>query len=224
MEVVTVRTLGSILAAIEIRADFSMVERRPQSIGTGLHLAVAAAGAQVLVCGGKGVTAEATIVLNEDSQLSELIGQNFATGTARFVGLEIDESGLWARPTWPGVVQTGDVVRAIPDGLIDKTGPFPRVPDGLPDAPDNHELRFSPTYEARAERLWDVIDQLGYRPSLEWAGSEDGEAIVARSDDDTVLVVIDLEDPDQQQTIDVLIQSRGLVRWLELELAGRPLE
>lgn len=224
MEVVAVRTPGSVLAALEIRADLSMVERRPQTIGGGLSLAVASAGTEVLLTATAARDAEAMIILRDDSELPGFASSGFAVGTARFQAVEFDESGLWAKPIRHGVVQAGDVVRIISGSLDSKGKPFPRIPDGLPDAPENRERRFTPAYEARAESLWKGIAGLGYEPSFEWAGSEDGEAIVARGDDDTVLVVIDLEDPGQQQMIDLLTSGGDLTEWLKDELAGRPTE
>lgn len=224
MEVVAVRTPGSVLAALEIRADLSMVERRPQTIGGGLSLAVASAGTEVLLTATAARDAEAMIILRDDSELPDFASSGFAVGTARFQAVEFDESGLWAKPIRHGVVQAGDVVRIITGSLDNNGKPFPRIPDGLPDAPENREERFTSAYEARAESLWKGIVGLGYRPSFEWAGSEDGEAIVARGDDDTVVIVIDLEDPGQQQMIDLLTSGGDLTEWLKDELAGRPTE
>lgn len=224
MEVVSVRTPDSTLAALEIRVDFSMVERRAQTIGAGLSLAVASAGTEVLFSDRPSQEAEATVVIKDDSRLLDLVGRSFAVGTSRFDGVEIDEFGLWALPTQHGVVQVGDVLRLIPERSDEARGPFPRVPDGLPDAPENVEKRFSPRYEERVERLWRAITELGCRPSLEWAGSEDGEAIVGRGKDDRVLIVIDLEDVDQQQTIDRLHGSGQLHSWLSETLKHDPLD
>ncbi|WP_182353637.1 hypothetical protein [Flaviflexus huanghaiensis] len=224
MEVVSVHTPGSDLAALEIRADFSMVERRPQTIGAGLSLAVASAGTEVLFTDRVTREAEAAVVVKDDSHLIDLVGMSFAVGTARFDGVEIDELGLWALPTQQGVVQAGDVLRPIPHRIEDSQGPFPRVPDGLPDAPENVEKRFSPPYEERAERLWQAIVDLGCRPSLEWAGSEDGEAIVGRGADDRVRIVIDLEDQAQQQAIDELYSRGALSEWLSETLKNDPLD
>lgn len=221
MEVVAVRTPGSMLAALEIREDFSMVERRVRTLAGGLSLAVASAGSEVLLSDRASPEAEATIILADDTQLLAMVGADFAVGTARFTGVEIDENGLWALPTRHGVIQAGDVVRIIP-APITSTGPFPRTPDGLPDAEGNEEKRFSAPYEARAEQLWHAIADLGCRPSLEWAGSEDGEAMVGRAADDSVLLVIDLEDPAQQRAIDALIDSGELSRWLMDEFASGP--
>lgn len=221
VEVICVRTPGSVLAALEIREDFSMIERRAQSPGRGLSLAVASAGSDVLLSNRISDEAEATILLDDDSRILHLVGVPFAVGTARLTGLEIDEFGLWARPIQHGIIQTGDVVRAIPHEAGNKKGPFPRMPDGLPDAPHNGEERFSAPYEKRAEHLWEAMIAAGCQPSFEWAGTEDGEALVGRDGSDSVLLVIDLEDPTQQNAIDTLIATGDLASWITEELQGR---
>lgn len=84
------------------------------------------------------------------------------------------------------------------------TIPFPRDDDSLGHAwgvqNDRPELiweRFSPSYETQAEALWKCLEDRGLAPSLDWAGSEDGEAIIGRNPAGDIVILFHLEDPDQ---------------------------
>ena len=63
------------------------------------------------------------------------------------------------------------------------------------------------------------MTDLGFLPTIEWAGSEDGEAIVARGKDRKALLIVDLEDPKQQKTMDLLIAEDGLAFWIREQIA-----
>ena len=88
--------------------------------------------------------------------------------------------------------------------------PFPRTPDGKPHAwglkgkvPAEIWERFSPAYEAQARTVWSAFAALGYDPALEWAGSEDGEAIIGREARPrprrtaSIVVLFHLENPQE---------------------------
>lgn len=82
--------------------------------------------------------------------------------------------------------------------------PFPRIDDGLGHAwglrgqhPQEVWERFSEQYETQAEALWTCFEKLGFEPALDWAGSEDGEAIIGRNSEGEIIVIYHLEDPDQ---------------------------
>ena len=82
--------------------------------------------------------------------------------------------------------------------------PFPRAHDDLPhawglDGPEPQELweRFSPAYEAQAEAMWHALAAAGLSPSLDWAGSEDGEGIIGSDEEGEAVVAWHLEDPSE---------------------------
>lgn len=98
--------------------------------------------------------------------------------------------------------------------------PFPRAKDDLPHAWGPEGGRFTPEYEQRAERLWDVLVELGLRPELVWAGSEDGEAIVAYpADDSDIAWLLHLEDPESQKTADRHLADGDAAAWIRSSLA-----
>jgi len=79
---------------------------------------------------------------------------------------------------------------------------FPRPFDGLPrawqmdtDEPVEVWDRGSAAYEEQAAALWDEFARRGWQPALEWAGSEDGEAIIGRDTDGSIVCLVHLEDP-----------------------------
>lgn len=84
------------------------------------------------------------------------------------------------------------------------SSPFPRVPDDQPDAWGGEDVRFTPSYEARAQALWDILTDLDLSPQLMWAGSEDGEALVATRGTEIVWLV-HLEDPREQERLDRML-------------------
>ncbi|WP_439271085.1 hypothetical protein [Pseudochrobactrum sp. HB0163] len=85
---------------------------------------------------------------------------------------------------------------------MDNNCVFPRSDDGKGWAwglkaaqPTEVWERFSPAYEAQAELLLAALALLWPDVTLDWAGSEDGEAAVARAADGTVKFCYHLEDP-----------------------------
>lgn len=101
--------------------------------------------------------------------------------------------------------------------------PFPRSPDDKPHAwglmhsvPTEIWERFSPTYEAQAEAIWDAFRQRGLDPALEWAGSEDGEAIIGRKPlarpgrEAEILVLFHLENPEEAQRLQAALAAGRL--------------
>ncbi|AZQ75944.1 hypothetical protein EJ997_00020 [Flaviflexus ciconiae] len=98
MKVVAVRTPGSVLSALEIRGDLSMVERRSSTMGSGLSVAVASARSEiVLSCRSHG-DQPATIVTAPTDNPTSLDGQILAIGTTRFKAVEVDGDRLWMKP------------------------------------------------------------------------------------------------------------------------------
>lgn len=102
------------------------------------------------------------------------------------------------------------------------TFPFPRVDDGLGHAwglrgqhPQEVWERFSERYEAQAEVLWTCFETLGFDPGLDWAGSEDGEAIIGRGADGEIIVLYHLEDPDQALALQEAVSKGDLLRFVQ---------
>jgi len=221
MKVVTMHTPGSTLQTLEVREDLSMIERRSATMSTGLSLAVASAGAEILLTGHKDLHDPATILLS--SIPSDVgVGDLLAIGTSRVEITEIDHEGIWVRPTIPGVIQPGDVLRYVPADLLEEKGAFPRVPDGLPDAFEGENGRFTPSYESRAKEVWNAMTQLGFHPTFDWAGSEDGEAVVARDVEGHAQLIVDLEEPGQQELIDRKLAEGSLAQWICEEISSLP--
>lgn len=92
--------------------------------------------------------------------------------------------------------------------------PFPRTPDGLPNAWTGDDGRFTPGYEARAEAVWDAVIAAGYTPSITYAGSEDGEALLICGEDGELQMLLHLEDPAEQEAIDRAIADGSLQRFV----------
>ncbi|MBW3084268.1 hypothetical protein KEM60_00455 [Austwickia sp. TVS 96-490-7B] len=94
--------------------------------------------------------------------------------------------------------------------------PFPRTPDDLPRAwqcdgePTQVWERFSPAYEAQAEKLWNEFAQRGMTPRLDHAGSEDGEAITATDTTGQTVFFLHLEDPNEAQEIAAALAAGNL--------------
>lgn len=99
---------------------------------------------------------------------------------------------------------------------------FPRQNDGHPPAwglrgarPYLIWERFSPAYETQAERLWHACAALGLTPALEWAGSEEGEALLGRDAAGEIALLLRLEEPDEAQRLQAALcsgQIRGYLR------------
>lgn len=102
------------------------------------------------------------------------------------------------------------------------TRPFPRTPDGDPDAwwP---AVRFSAAYEERLAALWDAVVATGFEPGLALAGSEGGEVLFVRdpADAEAWLCLIAVEDPTVQDEIDAARcgGAEGLLSWVRARLA-----
>lgn len=92
--------------------------------------------------------------------------------------------------------------------------PFPRTADGLPNAWTGDDGRFSPVYESRAERLWHAVLAAGYQPSINYAGSEDGESLLVCDQQDTLVMLIHLEDPNEQAIIDQRLAEGSVAKWI----------
>ncbi|MDO5704662.1 MAG: hypothetical protein Q4G49_06245 [Paracoccus sp. (in: a-proteobacteria)] len=91
------------------------------------------------------------------------------------------------------------------------TSPFPRQPDGAPfawglsgDTPQTIWERFSPAYEAQAERLWHSVTAMGLVPVLGGAGDQDGEYVAIADATGEWLHLFHLEDPAEAQELAVL--------------------
>lgn len=100
--------------------------------------------------------------------------------------------------------------------------PFPRLDDGLGHAwglrtQQPHEIweRFSENYEAQAEVIWNCFENLGFEPVLDWAGSEDGEAIIGRDADGEIIVLYHLENPEQALALQDAVSKGELLEFVE---------
>lgn len=109
--------------------------------------------------------------------------------------------------------------------------PFPRSRDDKPHAwglthenPIEIWERFSPAYEAQAETLWAAFRQMGLEPALEWAGSEDGEAIIGREASSRpgreaeIVVLFHLENPDEAMLLQKAIATDRLAALIEADI------
>ena len=98
---------------------------------------------------------------------------------------------------------------------------FPRRPDGEPWAwglsgaePVEIWERFSPAYEAQAERLFAVLRALGFAPAFGGAGSEDGEYIRAEHNtSDRSVFFYHLEDPADARHV-ASLDDAALRNWI----------
>lgn len=86
--------------------------------------------------------------------------------------------------------------------------PFPRPRDDKPhawgldgDTPTQLWERFSPAYEAQAQRIARAFEASGCRVEFSGAGSEDGEYIVGLAKDGNCLALLHLEDPNEAQKL-----------------------
>ena len=98
---------------------------------------------------------------------------------------------------------------------------FPRAPDREPHAwglvgsrPAKLWERFSPAYEAQAERLVRALEARGWDAFLGGAGSEDGEYLSARRGEGPWLFLCHLENPAQAREIAAL-DDAALAGWLD---------
>lgn len=199
--VVKIETPQRQLRAIEFGADLSIQEKSE----TAAHLSVAVAPARtpISLIWGQDCGDPIRIELSDKLETGDLIGHEFSLGTARLKGLS-GTCCLTAQPVKPGVIQVGDIIRILPPGLVEPEGshPFPRIPDGLPDAWVHDDGRFSEIYERRLERLWTLFTEMGYRCECDWAGTEDGEALRVFNEVDECILILDIENPAQQEEID----------------------
>lgn len=98
---------------------------------------------------------------------------------------------------------------------------FPRDPDNQPEAYPGGDGRFSDSYEARAQTLAQAVEMAGYAPALDWAGSEDGEALLALDKTSGELMwVVHLEDPHEQALVDQHIASNTLYTFVQDAIAN----
>lgn len=104
---------------------------------------------------------------------------------------------------------------------------FPRSRDQAPWAwgleglkPLNVWERFSPSYEAQAERLMRGIEHLGLCPVVAGAGSEDGEFMAAsRPDSNETVFFFHLENPANAKALSKIPDAR-LQEWILSELSN----
>ena len=103
--------------------------------------------------------------------------------------------------------------------------PFPRRNDGKPHAwglagTDPYEIweRFSPSYEAQAQAMWEAFENMGLVPALEWAGSQDGEAIIGRDHADEIVVLYHLENPEEARMVQQALASGTVMDFIERSL------
>lgn len=109
--------------------------------------------------------------------------------------------------------------------------PFPRPRDDKPHAWGlTHEVpteiweRFSPAYEAQAETVWAALRQMGLDPALEWAGSQDGEAIIGRTAsaqpgrEAEIVVLFHLENPDEATLLQKAIATDRLASLIDADI------
>ena len=101
---------------------------------------------------------------------------------------------------------------------------FPRQPDDEPHAwgltggkPRKVWERFSPTYEAQAERLVRAVEARGWTVHLGGAGSEDGEYLWAERPGHHSTLLCHLEEPAGARFLAAL-DADALDRWLDGEL------
>ena len=98
---------------------------------------------------------------------------------------------------------------------------FPRPRDDQPHAwqlsgPEPVEVweRFSPAYEAQAERLARALAARGFDVSLDGAGSEDGEFVSGRDETGRFLLLAHLEDPSEAREI-AAMDDAALSAWID---------
>ncbi|MDO5613338.1 MAG: 3-keto-5-aminohexanoate cleavage protein [Paracoccus sp. (in: a-proteobacteria)] len=156
---------------------------------------------------------------------------------ARIWGCEAARIGLEDVLTAPDGTPAGNAQQvAIAREILDDPSPahdterpamtpsFPRTPDALPhawgltgDVPVEIWERFSPAYEAQAERLVRAIAAQGYAAAFGGAGSEDGE-FVAITRAGKAVALIHLEHPDEAQEL-AAMDDAALAAWLAKSVA-----
>lgn len=97
---------------------------------------------------------------------------------------------------------------------------FPREPDRLPRAwgltgatPRMIWERFSPAYEAQAERVAHAIEAAGLVPEFGGAGSEDGEYLTGIDATGEYVILIHLENPQEAKRM-ARLDDDGLARFV----------
>lgn len=103
---------------------------------------------------------------------------------------------------------------------------FPR-PDERPGhsrAPASEELegvfeRFSLTYEAQAEAVWDALEEKDLKVWITGAGDEGGETICAGRAYDDAALVVHLEDPNEALAIAAARSAGKLDEYIASALA-----
>lgn len=106
------------------------------------------------------------------------------------------------------------------------TTPFPRPRDAHPPAwqhdgpePVHPWERFSPAYEAQAERMVRGLEARGFRVEFGGAGSEDGEFVTAVDAAGDYVLLVHLEDPDTGEMLADLDEA-GLNEWIDWSLTA----
>ncbi|MFI0394829.1 hypothetical protein [Paracoccus jiaweipingae] len=101
---------------------------------------------------------------------------------------------------------------------------FPRAHDSQPPAwqhdgpqPVHPWERFSPAYEAQAERIVKALAGRGLHPEFGGAGSEDGEFVAAADASGDYVFLVHLEDPETGEMLAGL-DADGLAEWLDWSL------
>ena len=91
---------------------------------------------------------------------------------------------------------------------------FPRTDDGAGwawgldgETPAEVWERFSPAYEAQAERVMRAVAARGLTPSIDGAGSEDGEFVAGQDPAGTNVLLVLLEEPASAREIAGVLQS-----------------
>ena len=104
---------------------------------------------------------------------------------------------------------------------------FPRSDDGAGwawgldgETPAKVWERFSPAYEAQAERVMRAVAARGLTPSIDGAGSEDGEFIAGQDRAGNYVLLVHLEEPASAREIAALDEP-GLQAWLDETMDGR---
>lgn len=103
---------------------------------------------------------------------------------------------------------------------------FPRVKDAHPPAwqhegpePVHPWERFSPAYEAQAERLVRALEARDFRVEFGGAGSEDGEFVAAADKAGNYVFLVHLEEPDTGEMLADLDET-GLQEWIDWSLTA----
>lgn len=104
---------------------------------------------------------------------------------------------------------------------------FPRPDDGAGHAwvlsgaaPTLVSERLSVAYEQQAADLWDAFAARGWIPALEWAGSQDGEAIIGRDAAGEIVCLFHLEEPAGAEELAAARHAGTLQKLIDAEVAG----